>query len=83
MTVRYHVRKGNQVPEYVCQSEGIQHGKMICQRIPGAGIDAAVSRFLLDTVTPLALETALAVACANSTKPPTPINAPAPGKPVH
>ncbi|MCE7003289.1 recombinase family protein [Kibdelosporangium philippinense] len=62
MTVRYHTRKGNHVPEYVCQSEGIQHGKMICQRIPGAGIDAAVSRFLLDTVTPLALETALAVA---------------------
>lgn len=62
MTVRYHVRKGNQVPEYVCQSDGIQHGKTICQRIPGAGIDATVGRFLLDTVTPLALETALAVA---------------------
>ena len=27
MTVRYHVRNGNQVPEYVCQSDGIQHGK--------------------------------------------------------
>ncbi|MCE7006955.1 recombinase family protein [Kibdelosporangium philippinense] len=62
MTVRYHTRKGNHVPEYVCQSEGIQHGKTICQRIPGAGIDTAVSRLLLDTVTPLALETALAVA---------------------
>jgi hypothetical protein len=62
MTVRYQVRKGNQVPEYVCQSDGIQHGKTICQPIPGAGIDANVGRFLLDTVTPLALETALAVA---------------------
>jgi hypothetical protein len=62
MTVRYHLRKGHQAPEYVCQSEGIQHGKRICQRIPGAGIDSAVGRFLLDTLTPLALETALAVA---------------------
>ncbi len=62
MTVRYHTRKGIEVPEYVCQSEGIQRGKAICQRIPGAGIDAAVGRLLLDTLTPLALETALAVA---------------------
>jgi DNA invertase Pin-like site-specific DNA recombinase len=62
MTVRYHTRKGQQTPEYVCQSEGIQHGKAICQRIPGAGIDDAVGRLLLDTLTPLALETALAVA---------------------
>nr|WP_240542944.1 recombinase family protein [Solihabitans fulvus] len=62
MTVRYHTRKGIEVPEYVCQSEGIQRGKAICQRIPGAGIDAAVGRILLDTLTPLALETALTVA---------------------
>jgi hypothetical protein len=62
MTVRYHTRKGRQAPEYVCQSEGIQHGKAICQRIPDAGIDDAVGRLLLDTLTPPALETALAVA---------------------
>jgi DNA invertase Pin-like site-specific DNA recombinase len=62
MTVRYHTRNGQQTPEYVCQAEGIQHGTSICQRIPGAGIDDAVGRLLLDTLTPLALETALAVA---------------------
>jgi DNA invertase Pin-like site-specific DNA recombinase len=62
MTVRYHTRNGQQAPEYVCQSEGIQRGKAICQRVPGASIDAAVGRMLLDTLTPLALETALAVA---------------------
>lgn len=61
MTVRYHQRKGNLTPEYVCQSEGIKRGKAICQRVPGASIDAAISRLLLDTLTPLALQAALAV----------------------
>lgn len=62
MTVRYHCRKGRHVPEYVCQSEGIKRGKTICQRIPGAGIDTEVGRLLVETLTPLALETALTVA---------------------
>ncbi|WP_433520636.1 recombinase family protein [Nocardia pseudovaccinii] len=61
MTVRYHQRKDQLTPEYVCQSEGIARGKAICQRVPGASIDAAVGTLLLDTLTPLALQTALAV----------------------
>jgi hypothetical protein len=43
MTVRYHTRAGGQVPEYVCQADGIRHGTPICQRIPGATVDAAVA----------------------------------------
>jgi len=62
MTVRYHTRAGGQAPEYVCQADGIRHGTPICQRIPGAGIDAAVGTLLVDTLTPLALQAALAVA---------------------
>jgi len=62
MTVRYHQRKDQLVPEYVCQAEGIRCGTSICQRIPGAGIDTAVTGLLLDRLTPLALETALTVA---------------------
>jgi hypothetical protein len=62
MTVRYHTRAGGQVPEYVCQADGIRHGRPICQRIPGASLDTAVARLLVDTLTPLALAAALNVA---------------------
>jgi hypothetical protein len=62
MTVRYHTRRGTHLPDYVCQYDGIRTATAICQAIPGAGIDTAVGAFLVDTLTPLALETALAVA---------------------
>jgi len=62
MTVRYHTRAGGQVPEYVCHAEGIRHGTPICQRIPGAGIDAAVGTLLVDTLTPMAIQAAFTVA---------------------
>ncbi len=62
MTVRYHTRAGGQVPEYVCQADGIRHGTPICQRIPGASLDAAVGKLLVDTLTPLAIQAALSVA---------------------
>jgi Recombinase/Recombinase zinc beta ribbon domain len=62
MTVRYHQRKDSLQPEYVCQAKGIEYGNPICQRIPGAGIDTAVGALLVRTLTPLALEAALAVA---------------------
>ncbi len=62
MTVRYHSRRGTDLPDYVCQNDGIATATTICQAIPGAGIDTAVGAFLVDTLTPLALETALAVA---------------------
>jgi DNA invertase Pin-like site-specific DNA recombinase len=62
MTVRYHQRKNDLQPEYVCQAKGIEYGSPVCQRIPGAGIDAAVGHLLVQALTPLALEAALAVA---------------------
>jgi DNA invertase Pin-like site-specific DNA recombinase/DNA-binding transcriptional regulator YiaG len=62
MTVRYHTRRGTHLPDYVCQSDRIATAATICQAIPGAGIDTAVGAFLIDTLTPLAIETALAVA---------------------
>ena len=61
MTVGYHVRRGRRMPEYLCQQEGIARAEPPCQRIAGAGIDAAIGELLLKTVTPLALEVALAV----------------------
>jgi len=61
MTVRYYMRHGQVVPEYVCQREGIERAEPFCQRLVGAAIDRAVGDLLVETVTPLALEVALAV----------------------
>jgi DNA invertase Pin-like site-specific DNA recombinase len=62
MTVRYHARGGTRVPDYQCVGESIQNGGRRCLVIPGAaGVDEAIGKLLLDTVTPLALEVALGV----------------------
>jgi DNA invertase Pin-like site-specific DNA recombinase len=61
MTVRYHTRHGRQIPEYQCERDSIQLAAELCSRINGAGVDAAVGKLLLDSVSPLALEVALAV----------------------
>jgi DNA invertase Pin-like site-specific DNA recombinase len=61
MTVRYHQRQGRPVPAYICQREGIENGQPICQCIPGGGIDEAVGKLVLESVTPLSLEVALNV----------------------
>jgi DNA invertase Pin-like site-specific DNA recombinase len=61
MTVRYHCRGSRRVPDYVCQGEGIEHGQRACQIINGEQIDKSISDLLMQTVTPLALDVALAV----------------------
>lgn len=61
MTVRYHMRNGRPSPDYVCQRDGIQHAQPICQSIVGHELDAAIGKLLVDTVTPMTLEVALAV----------------------
>jgi hypothetical protein len=63
MTIRYHHRAGQTLPEYLCQNEAINTAATSrCQTIPGAGVDHAVGKLLLDTLTPVALEVALTVA---------------------
>ena len=61
MTVRYLSRKGCLVPAYMCQREGIERAERVCQDIIGANIDVAIGNLLLDTLTPMTLEVALAV----------------------
>src|SRR5215475_14066345 len=61
MTIRYHQRGTRRVPDYVCQSRGIQQGQPVCQQIQGAALDDAVGALLVQTVTPVTLEVALAV----------------------
>jgi hypothetical protein len=61
MTVRYRDDRDTRCPEYVCQRRSIEQGVSLCERIPGAALDAGVGQFLLDLVTPLTLEVALHV----------------------
>lgn len=61
MTVRYHDFRGHRVPDYACQRRGIQRGQAACQMIHGRGIDDAIGKLLIETVTPVTLEVALTV----------------------
>lgn len=61
MTVRYNHRNGKALPTYTCQRRGIARAEPLCQTIPGANIDAAVGRLLVEAVTPMALEATLTV----------------------
>ena len=63
MTVRYHQRRGQLLPDYLCQKESVERAaESTCQVIPGTAVDDAVASLLLDTLTPVALEVALSVA---------------------
>jgi DNA invertase Pin-like site-specific DNA recombinase len=69
MTVGYHTRcDSTPVPDYACQREGIATGTPPCQTMCGSGIDAAVAALVLDTLTPLAMETALTVSSELATR---------------
>ena len=61
MTLRYHTYRGRQVPDYLCQRRGIEQARPICQQISGAALDKAIGGLLVETLTPLTLEVALAV----------------------
>lgn len=62
MTIRYHTRRGVELPEYICQKDAVERAERVCQIVPGAVVDVAVGELLVETVTPLSLEVALAVA---------------------
>ncbi len=62
MSVGYHTRAdATLVPDYTCQREGIATGTPRCQSTCGSGLDAAVAQLVLASLTPLAVQTALAV----------------------
>ena len=61
MTIRYHTRHGTQIPDYVCQNDGIRTAQPICQHLTGDIIDSAVSDLILTALTPAAIEVTLAV----------------------
>jgi DNA invertase Pin-like site-specific DNA recombinase len=61
MTVRYHVWRSRLIPDYVCQRRRIQREQPVCQLAHGAALDAAVGELLVSSITPLSLETTLAI----------------------
>src|SRR6476620_6076128 len=69
MTVRYHIRRGVEVPDYQCMNRCIQDGTAHCQTVPGGTVDAAVSSLLLEALTPHALEVAVTVQAELDTRP--------------
>jgi hypothetical protein len=62
MTIRYKYQRNRRLdPVYLCQRNRIERWESSCQYIPGAGIDEAIGKLLLESVTPLTLEVALEV----------------------
>jgi len=61
MTVRYHCGPIGIVPSYVCQNNQVEYGGDKCQHIAGAALEKALSKLLLEIISPLALEVTVAV----------------------
>ena len=62
MTLRYHQRRGQLMPQYVCQRDKIEHGQSNdCQRVPGAAIDQTIGKLLVGMVNGQNIDVAVAV----------------------
>lgn len=62
MTTGYQTRSdGSRVTSYACNLRSIQCGEPVCQRLPGTGLERAISDLLVEIMTPLSLEVALSV----------------------
>lgn len=61
MSVRYAHRASRVVPVYVCNRQYMEDGSPICQTIGGVGVDAAVEALVVETMSPMALDIAMAV----------------------
>jgi Recombinase/Recombinase zinc beta ribbon domain len=61
MGVRYSVAYHRVTPTYVCQEASVRNAEKVCQHVPGAVVDRAISELLLELMQPMTLEIALAV----------------------
>ncbi len=68
MSVRYHTRKGGQVPDYTCERDLIANAGPACQHIPGGAVDEAIAQLILSSMTTLNVEVALAVQAELATR---------------
>ena len=61
MGVRYYQSEGRRVPWYYCALGPVRRAAEKCQAIPGASVDEASSKLVVEVMSPVALEVALAV----------------------
>lgn len=61
MSVRYQGTRERPQPHYVCKGAGNTQARPNCQSVPGSTIDQAIGDLLLEAMTPVALDVALAV----------------------
>lgn len=61
MGVRYNQEHGHLVPVYICRETQVRRAGKVCQTVPGKVVDAAIGALLLELMTPMNLEVALAV----------------------
>ena len=62
MSVRYHSYHAHPVPTYWCGRRAMHRGEHgLCQTIHGASLDAAIGAVVIEAMTPLAVDVALAV----------------------
>ena len=61
MSVRYQGSKQTPKPYYVCKGAGNTQSWPSCQSLAGVEIDQAIGELLLEAMTPVALEVALAM----------------------
>ena len=61
MTMQYHHVRGKLLPIYMCQEDAVRRGRRLCQQIRGFALDQAISALLIELMTPMTIDIALAV----------------------
>jgi hypothetical protein len=61
MTMQYNHVREKLLPIYMCQEDSVRRGRSICQQIRGTALDQAISALLIELMTPMTVEIALAV----------------------
>lgn len=61
MAVRYYQREGRRAPWYYCARGPVRRACDKCQEVPGGSVDEALSKLVVEVMSPMALEVALSV----------------------
>ena len=61
MTMQYNHVREKLLPIYMCQEDSVRRGRRICQQIRGVALDQAMSALLIELMTPMTVDIALAV----------------------
>jgi len=61
MTMQYNHVREKLLPIYMCQEDSVRRGRSICQQIRGIALDQAISALLIELMTPMTVDIALAV----------------------